>query len=64
MEFEVTLYKSHTTPGTVVYKEAEDTPKEYKQIPSLYIRKTAMNDVFGGSDYWPDTLVVTVADGD
>ena len=64
MEFEVTLYKSHTTPGTVVYKEDVDIPKDLKQIPSLYIRKTAMEDVFGHSSTWPDCLVVTVSDAD
>ena len=64
MKFEVTLYRSKETPGTVVYQEDSDTPKENKMIPSLYIRKTAMEDIFGDEEDWPNSIIVTVESAD
>ena len=64
MEFEVTLYFSKTTPGTCVYAEHEDTPRDEKMIPSLYIRKTAMEDIFGDEEDWPNSIIVTVESAD
>ena len=64
MEFDVTLYRTKETPGTVVYTEHEDTPKDEKMIPSLYIRKTAMLDIFGDEEDWPETIIVTVESAD
>ena len=56
----VTLHMSHETPGTVVYKEGEFVEKSALQIPSLYIRKTAMEEAFGLRKDWPKTVTVTV----
>lgn len=45
MSRELTLKRYKTTPGTVVYGQVSSAgdilPKEYSQIPSLYIKKEA-----------------------
>ena len=53
----VTLHLTKETPGTVVYQEPGFMEQSNKQIPSLYIRKSAMN-VFGRK--YPKTITVTV----
>jgi len=64
MEFEVKLYRTKETPGTVVYTEPEETPRDERMIPSLYIRKDCMLDVFGERADWPQSVIVTVESAD
>ena len=64
MAIEVELFQERTTPGTVVYVEDEDTPKEDKIVPTLYIRKTAMLDEFGAQSNWPDSILITIESTD
>jgi len=56
----VTLFYTKETPGTVVYQEPGFLEAKDKQIPSLYIRKTAMEEAFGLRADWPKTVTVTV----
>jgi len=58
----VTLRYTKETKGTVVYQESDFMEADAKQIPSLYIRKTAMQKAFGAD--WPKTVTVTVESAD
>ena len=60
----VTLHMSKDTKGTVVYQEPGFMEQQDKQIPSLYIRKSAMQEAFGLRADWPNTVTVTVESAD